>query len=332
MLFERAVTAAARLRAPLLAASLAAFSALNGVAQTFPSKPIKLVVPNPPGGATDIVARQLSIALAAELGQPVVIENRGGASGMVGAKFASTAPPDGYTLFLATTSVMSINPVSFARIGYDPIGGFAPITLLTTQPLSFVVQASSPYKTLGDLVAQAKAAPGRLNYANTGASGALPFLYLQHLAGMKIEGIPYAGAGPGTNALLGGQVDLLPISLGSIYPHIEAGKVRALAVTSLQRSPLTPDVPTVAELGYAGYNAAIWNGLAAPAGTPRDIIARLNRATVKVISTPEMKAYFAKDGTQLAGSTPEAFGDLIRNELERWTKVAKDAGLKPLEQ
>jgi len=301
-------------------------------AQAWPSKPIKLIVPNPPGGSTDIVARILVTGLAAELGQPVVIENRGGASGMVAAQLVASAPPDGYTLFMATTSVMAINPVSFAKIAYDPVENFAPISQLTTQPLSFAVAASHPAKTLANLVDMAKAKPGALNYASTGASGALPFLYLAHLTGMKTTGIPYAGAGPGLIALLGGQVDVLPISLGTVYPHVQAGKVRLLAVGSPQRSPLTPDVPTVVELGYPGFEAAIWNGLAAPAGTPRDIINRLNRAVVKIMSAPEIHAQFSKDGTQVVTTTPEKFGEQIRGELERWKKVAKDSGMQPLAQ
>ena len=240
----------------LLALVLLAAGLGNACAQSFPTRPIKLIVPNPPGGSTDIVARQLATGLAAELGQPVVIDNRGGASGMVGAQAVASATPDGYTLFLATTSVMALNPVTFTKVPYDPITGFEPIALLTSQPLAFVVNAAGPINTLADLLNTAKAKPGQLNYAGTGASATLPFLYLQHLAGVKIESIPYAGAGPGMNALLGGQVDVLPITIGTAYPQIAARKMRALAVTALQRSPLTPDVPTVAELGFPGYQVS----------------------------------------------------------------------------
>lgn len=314
-------------------AALMTFSVGTAWAQTYPTKTIRLIVPNPPGGSTDIVARQLSVGLQAELGQSVVIENRGGASGMVGAQTAMNATPDGYTLFLATTSVMSINPITFAKVPYDPVAGFAPITLLTSQPLVFVVNATtSPLKSLQEFINLAKSKPGQLNYANTGASGALPFLYLQHLAGIKVESIPYAGAGPGAVALLGGQVDILPISLGSAYAQIVGKRMRPLAVSSLQRSPLVPDVPTVAELGFPGFQAAIWNGLAAPAGTPPDIVNTLNRAAIKVMSAPAIQTHFAKDGTQVVTTTPEAFGEHVRGELERWRKVARDSGLKPLSQ
>ncbi len=319
-----------RIKAFLIYAALGCatmLGAAGAMAQAYPTKSIRVIVPNPPGGSTDIVARQLANGLTAELGQPVVIDNRGGASGMVGAQVAAAAPADGYSLFLATTSVMAINPVSFTKVPYDPIESFAPISLLTSQPLAFVVRAAHPAKTLNELMAIAKAKPGVLNFASTGASGALPFYYLQHLAGVTTTAIPYAGAGPGLNALLGGQVDVLPISLGTVYPHVQAGKVRILAATSLQRSTLVPDVPTVTELGYTGFQASIWNGLVAPAGTPREIIARLNRAVVKVMSTPEMQAHFSKDGTQVMPTTPEKFGEHVRGELERWKKVAKDSNL-----
>ncbi len=298
----------------------------------YPSKPLRLIVPNPPGGSIDIVARQLANGLAAELGQPVVIENRGGASGMVGAQLAAAAPADGYTLLLASSSVLSINPVSFSKIPYDPVENFTPVSLLTTQPLTFSVTAESPAKSLGQFIQMAKARPGQLNFANTGTSASLPFFHFQHLAGVNITAIPYPGAVPGINALLGGQVEILAITIGTIQPMLQARKVRALAVTSLERSALQPDVPTVAELGFPGYQVTVWNGLVVPAGTPREVVNRLNRAVVKVMSQPEVRTHFEKDGTQVATTTPEKFGEFIRSELERWKKVAKDSGIAPVAQ
>lgn len=301
-------------------------------AQGYPSKPIKLVVPNPPGGSSDIVARQLATGLSSELGQPVVIENRAGASGMVAAQFVAAAPADGYTLLFASTSVMAMNPVTFAKVPYDPQANFTPVTLLTTQPIAIAVRADHPAKTLTELLDMARARPGQLNFASTGAAAALPFLYLQHQAGVKTTTIPYAGAGPAAIALLGGQVDVLPITLGTIYPHVLSGKVRVLAVTTPQRSPLAPHVATVAELGFPGFEASSWNGLAAPAGTPRDVVTRINLATIKVMSAPELQAAFGKDGTQVTTSSPERFGDHIRSELDRWRKVVKDSGMQPVAQ
>lgn len=301
----------------------------NAFAQEYPNKPIRFIVPNPPGGSTDLVARKLAAGLAIELGQPVVIDNRGGASGRVGAQAAMNSPADGYTLFLAPTSVMAINPAVFSKLPYDPIQNFAPVSLLAKQPLLYAVTPSLPVNTLAELFALAKAKPGQINFAGTGASASLPLLNLLHLAGVKMQEIPYAGGGPGLAALIAGQVEVASLTLGTVYPHVQAKKIRGLAVTSAKRSTLAPELPTVAELGFPGYEASIWNGLAVPSGTPKEIIDRLNRATVKVMSSPELSAQFNKDGIEIATSTPEQFGSHIRAEIARWKKVASDSGLKP---
>ncbi len=298
-------------------------------AQEFPNKPLRLIVPNPPGGSTDMVARRLAAGLAAELGQPVVVDNRGGASGTVGAQVAMSAPPDGYTLFFAPTSVMAINPAVMAKLPYDPLEHFAPVSLLSKQPLLIAVTPSLPVNTLSELVALAKSKPGQLNFAGTGASASLPLLNWAHLAGVQLTEIPYAGGGPGLAALIGGQVEIASLTLGTVYTHVHAKKIRGLGVTSSKRSPLAPEVPTVAELGFPGYEAMIWNGLAVPRGTPKDIIGRLNRATVKVMASPEIMSQFAKDGIEIGTSTPEKFEEYIRAEIIRWKKVASDSGLKP---
>jgi tripartite-type tricarboxylate transporter receptor subunit TctC len=301
----------------------------SAFADVFPSKTLRIIVPNPPGGSTDLVARRLAAGLATELGQSVVVENRGGASGMVGAQAAMSAPPDGYTLFFAPTSVMAINPAVVAKLPYDPLESFAPVSLLSRQPLLIAVTPSLPANTLPELVALAKAKPGHLNFAGTGHSASLPLLAWAHQAGVKLTEIPYAGGGPGLTALIAGQVEIAPLTLGTVYQHVQAKKIRGLAVTSPRRSTLAPELPTVAELGFPGYEAMIWNGLAVPRGTPRDVIARLNRATVKVMASPEITSQFAKDGIEIETSTPEAFGEYVRSEIARWKKVASDSGIKP---
>ncbi len=298
-------------------------------AQDFPTRTIRLIVPNPPGGSTDLVARRLAAGLATELGQPVVVDNRGGASGMVGAQAAMNALPDGYTLFFAPTSVMAINPAVIAKLPYDPLENFAPVSLLSRQPLLIAVTPTLPANTLAELIALAKSKPGQLNFAGTGHSASLPLLNWAHLAGVQLTEIPYAGGGPGLAALIAGQVDVASLTLGTVYTHVHSKKIRGLAVTSPRRSPLAPDLPTVAELGFPGYEAMIWNGLAVPRGTPKDIINRLNRATVKVMASPEIVSQFAKDGIEIGTSTPEKFEEYIRGEIARWKKVASDSGIKP---
>lgn len=302
---------------------------VNLSAQEFPTRPLKLIVPFPPGGSNDLVARPLANRLSIELGQPVVIDNRGGANGVVGAQAAVNSPADGYTLFLAGASVMAVNPVVYAKIPYDPLKSFAPVSMLTMQPLLIAVNLAVPANTLQELLSLARAKPGQLNFAGIGTATSLPFFHLQHLAGVKIQEIPYAGGGPGLTALLGAQVDVMAFSLGTIYPQVQAKKIRGLAVTSAKRSTLAPELPTVAESGFPGFDASVWTGLAVPIGTPREIIDRLNRATLKAMASPELREQFTKAGTEIVTTTPEKFGEHIRDELTRWKKVAEDAGIKP---
>lgn len=302
---------------------------VNLSAQEFPTRPLKLIVPFPPGGSNDLVARPLANRLSIELGQPVVIDNRGGANGVVGAQAAVNSPADGYTLFLAGASVMAVNPLVYAKIPYDPLKSFAPVSMLTMQPLLIAVNLAVPANTLQELLSLARAKPGQLNFAGIGTATSLPFFHLQQLAGVKIQEIPYAGGGPGLTALLGGQVDVMAFSLGTIYPQVHAKKIRGLAVTSAKRSTLAPELPTVAESGFPGFDASVWTGLAVPIGTPREIIDRLNRATLKAMASPELREQFTKAGTEIVTTTPEKFGEHIRDELTRWKKVAEDAGIKP---
>ena len=295
----------------------------------WPAKPVRIVVPFAPGGTTDILARAVAPELSKAFGQTFVVENRAGAAGNLGADIVAKSPADGYTIFLAATSVMATNVAMFSKLPYDPITSFAPVSLLTMQPLLIAVTPALPVSSLGELFALARSKPGQLNFAGTGASASLPLQHLLHLAGVKLQEIPYAGGGPGLTALIAGQVEVMPVTLGTVYPQVLAKKIRGLAVTSATRSSLAPELPTVAELGFPGYSATIWNGLVVPSGTPRDIIDRLNRATIKVMSSPELKAQFTKAGIEVATSTPEKLGEHIRAEIVHWKKVASDSGIKP---
>lgn len=312
----------------LLSVCLVAVSAV-AAAQEYPNRAIRLIVPFPPGGSTDLVGRQLAQRLSTELGQSVVADNRGGAYGVVGAQAAAQAAPDGYTLLLGASSVMAFNPIVYAKIPYDPLKSFAPVTMLTKQPLLVAVNLNVPVNTLQELIALARSKPGQLNFAGVGTSVSMPVLQLASLAGIKIQEVPYAGGGPGLTALLGGQVEMMAFTFGTIYPQVQAKKIRGIAVTSAKRMPSAPDIPTVAESGFPGFEASAWNGLVAPAGTPQPIIDRLHRATVAVMAQPDLKELFAKQGIEIHTTTPAEFERFTRDELARWQKVAKEAGIKP---
>jgi len=301
----------------------------TAVAQEFPSKPSRLIIPFPPGGSSDLVGRQLAQHLSTALNQSVVPDNRGGANGILGAQAAVAAPADGYTLFLGASSVMAVNPAIYAKLPYDPMKTFDAVSMLSIQPLAIGVNPNVPAKTLKEFIALAKAKPGQLNFAGVGTSTSLAFLYLLSLADIKVQEVPFKGGGPGLTALLGGQVESIAFTLGTIYPQIQAGKVRALAVTSARRAAMAPQIPTVAESGFPGYEAVVWNGLVVPAGTPRPIIERLNRATIQAMNTPELRSAFTKGGIEIATGTPEAMTDYVRVEIQRWQKVARDANIQP---
>ncbi len=306
-----------------------ALVASAALAQAYPNRGLRLIVPFPPGGVTDLVGRALATRLSAELGQPVVVENRPGASGMLGAELAARAAPDGYTLMLGNISTLSINPVTFAKLPYDPLKSFAPVSMLAVQPLLIAVHPSVPANSLAELVALAKARPGRLNYGTAGSSIYLAVEHFSSLTGAKMNHVPYKGSSPAITDLLGGQLDVLFDPFSSLYPQAKAGKVRPLAVTTERRSSVAPEVPTVNESGLATYDVSSWQGLVVPAGTPREIIDRLHEAVVKSLASAELKAQFAAQGAEPAPSSPSRFDQFIREELARWQKVARDAGIKP---
>ena len=313
----------------LCAATLGLLVSVGVVAQDYPSKPLRMIVPFPPGGVTDIVARAVAAKLAIELGQSVVVENRAGASGVIGAEAGARSPADGYTLVMGNISTLAINPVTFAKLPYDPIASFDPISMVAIQPLIVAVHPSLPVKSLSELVQYAKSQPGKLNYGTAGSSIHLAVEFFSTAAGIKMNHIPYKGSAPALTDLIGGQVQVLFDPFSSIYPFVASGKVKALAVTTDKRSATAPTLPTVAESGYANFDVSSWQGIVVPAGTPKAVIQRLNREHVKVLSLPEVKERFAQYSAVTAASTPEQFSSYIKEENARWQKVAIDAGIKP---
>jgi len=298
-------------------------------AQGFPNRGLRLVVPFPPGGVTDLVGRALAVRLAGELGQPVVVENRPGASGVLGADLVARAAPDGYTLMIGNISTLAINVATFAKLPYDPVRNFAPISLLALQPLLIAVNPAVPAQTLGELVALAKARPGRLNYGTAGSSIYLAVESFSRQAGVTMNHVPYKGSAPAIADLLGGQIDVLFDPFSTLYPQARAAKVRALAVTTERRSSVAPDVPTVAESGLANFDVSSWQALVVPAGTPKEVIDRLHAAVVKALASPELKQQFAAQGAEPSPSTPQRLDEYMRSEIARWQQVARDAGVKP---
>ena len=313
----------------LCVAILGLVVSVGAVAQDYPSKPLRLIVPFPPGGVTDIVARAVAAKLAIELGQSVVVENRAGASGVIGAEAGARSPADGHTLVMGNISTLAINPVTFAKLPYDPIASFDPISMVAIQPLIVAVHPSLPVKSLSELVQYAKSQPGKLNYGTAGSSIHLAVEFFSTAAGIKMNHIPYKSSAPALTDLIGGQVQVLFDPFSSIYPFVASGKVKALAVTTDKRSATAPTLPTVAESGYANFDVSSWQGIVVPAGTPEAVIQRLNRDLVKVLSLPDVKERFAQYSAVTAASTPEQFSSYIKEEIARWQKVAIDAGVKP---
>ena len=313
----------------LCVAILGLVVSVGAVAQDYPSKPLRLIVPFPPGGVTDIVARAVAAKLAIELGQSVVVENRAGASGVIGAEAGARSPADGHTLVMGNISTLAINPVTFAKLPYDPIASFDPISMVAIQPLIVAVHPSLPVKSLSELVQYAKSQPGKLNYGTAGSSIHLAVEFFSTAAGIKMNHIPYKSSAPALTDLIGGQVQVLFDPFSSIYLFVASGKVKALAVTTDKRSATAPTLPTVAESGYANFDVSSWQGIVVPAGTPEAVIQRLNRDLVKVLSLPDVKERFAQYSAVTAASTPEQFSSYIKEEIARWQKVAIDAGVKP---
>ncbi len=298
-------------------------------AQPYPSKPIRMLIGFPPGGGADIVARQITPRLGEQLGQQVVIDNRGGASGNIALGMLATAVPDGYSLML-TTPTLTVNPALYPNVGYDSLKDFAPVRLIASTAYILVVYPSVPAKSVQELVALAKAKPRQLNYSSggNGAAAHLAGALFGSMTGADIVHIPYKGIGPALVALLGGEVQLTFSSQPSTIPHIKEGRLRPLGITSAKRSSFTPDIPTIAESGVPGYETTAWYGVIAPAGTPALVIARLNLELTKLLDQTEIKAAIAAQSFEIMPSDPRQFGGFIKTELVKWTKVVKDSGMR----
>ena len=299
-------------------------------AAPYPSKPIRVIVPFPAGGGTDIIAREVTNKVAMSTGWTFVVDNKPGSGGNLGVDAAANAPADGYTVVLGQTSNLAINPTLFSHLPYDPVKDLTPISLVASAPLVLVTPVSSPYKTLADVVKASKAKPGALNIASPG-NGTVAHLageLLQKTAGIKLIHVPYKGAAQAVNDLIGGQVDLYLSSVPTLLAHIKSGKLRPLAVTSLKRVDDLPQVPTIAESGYAGFEASTWFGFAAPAATPKDIVTRLNAEFNKALKSPDLAKKLNDQGALVLGGSPEAFGTQIRQDIARWASIIKDSGTK----
>ncbi|MBI4190063.1 MAG: tripartite tricarboxylate transporter substrate binding protein [Betaproteobacteria bacterium] len=298
-------------------------------AQGYPNKPIRIIVPYAPGGGTDQVARMIGLKLGAAFGQPVIIDNRGGAAGNIGTELAAKAVPDGYTLLWATSS-HAINPSLYRKLSYDVARDFAPITQVNTNAYILVVHPSVPAKTVKEFIALANSKKGGITYASSGVGspGHLGMELLKTLAGFDAVQVPYKGAGPAIIDLIAGQVHAYILSPLMALPHVRSGKIRALAVTSLKRSALLPDVPTVAEAGFPGYEVSGWYGLLALAGTPREVVTKLYKEISRSLKLPDVMDRMAVDGTEPVGSTPQEFAAYIQAETIKWAKVIKQSGAR----
>ena len=300
------------------------------MAQSYPIRALRLIVPFAPGGGNDTVARSIAQQISAGLGQPVVVDNRAGAGGVIGADAAAKAAPDGYTLFLGGVGSHAVNPSLNPNLPYDPVKDFAPVSLIASAPSVLVVNQGLIARSLAELTAMAKASPGKLNYATNGngSSSHLAMVLYETMAGVQMVHVPYKGFAPALTDILSGQVQLMFNSIVALVPQIRAGKVRALAVTSRNRSSLLPDIPTLAESGLSGYEAGSWYGILAPAGTPREIVMRLNAEIVRAVKQPELRERLAGEGADPIGGTPEEFSAHIRTELARMGKLIRDARIK----
>ncbi|HZE60346.1 MAG TPA: tripartite tricarboxylate transporter substrate binding protein [Burkholderiales bacterium] len=303
---------------------------LPACAQEYPRKAIRLIVPFAPGGGNDTVARAIAQSAGASLGQPMVVDNRAGAGGILGAELAAKSAPDGYTLFLGGVGSHAVNPNLHTRLPYDPVKDFAPITLIASAPSVLVVHPSLPARTLAEFTALAKASPGRINYASNGngSSAQLAAVLYESMAGVRMVHVPYKGLAPALVDLLGGEVQAMFSSVVAIVPNIKAGRLRALAVTGKRRAAALPEVPTLDESGVPGYEAGSWYGILAPAGTPQAIVAKLREAIVHALARPEVRERLASEGAEVIGSTPEAFAAHITAELARMGKLIRDAGIR----
>ncbi len=303
-------------------------AATPALAQTWPNRPLRLVVPFPAAGTTDIIAREVAAELTKSLGQQVVVDNRPGAGGNVGSDIVAKSAPDGYTIVMGTVGTHAINTSLYAKMPYDPVKDFAPVTLVAAVPNVLEVNNALPVKSVKDLIAYAKANPGKLNFASSGNGTSLHLSgeLFKTMAGVDMLHIPYKGSAPAITDVISGQAQLIFDNLPSSIAFIRSGQLRAIAVTTLKRSPALPDIPTIDESGVPGFEATSWIGVLAPAGTPREIVNRLHDEIVKALNTPALKKSLQAQGAEPVGDTPEQFAEHIRNEIAKWAKVVKQSG------
>jgi tripartite-type tricarboxylate transporter receptor subunit TctC len=299
-------------------------------AEAYPVKPIHLVVPFPPGGSLDVVARAIGQKLTEAWGQPVIIDNRPGAGGNIGADFVAKSSPDGYTILEGALSTHAVNVTLYGKLPYDPIKDFAPITLVAVTPNVLVINPSLPVNSVAQLIAYAKANPDKLSFGSgsNGSAGHLAGELFKREAGVDMLHVPYKGGAPALQALLAGDTQLMFDNLANSTPQLKAGKLKALAVTTAKRSALAPDLPTLSETGLPGFDIYTWWGFLAPAGTPKEIVAKWNTEVTRILNTPEMRAFFAQQGAEASPTTPEQFSALIRSEIPKYAKIVRESGAK----
>ena len=317
-------------RRHLLALLVAATACGGALADTWPAKPIRLVVPFPAGGGTDIIARELTQKITEATKWAFIVDNKPGSGGNIGIDNVAKSPADGYSLVLGQTSNLAINPTLYGKLPYDPVKDLTPISMVASAPLALVVSTNSPYKTLAELIAAAKAKPGDINFATSG-NGTVAHLateLFQKEAGVKLVHVPYKGAAQGINDVIGGQVQVYVSSIPTLIGHIKNGKMRALAVTSAKRVDDLPQVPTIAESGYKGFEAVTWFGVFGPAKLPKDTTTRLHAEIQKALANPDLQKKLGDQGADVAGSTPEQLAKLVQTDIVRWGKVVKDSGAK----
>lgn len=314
----------------VLFVAAASLPVLAAAPASYPNRPIRLIIPYPPGGSTDLLGRTVGERLPERLGQQVVIDNRGGAATVIGAEIAARAPADGYTLLVATVTTLAVNRVLIRKLPYDPARDFDPVSMLAGQPYILAVIPSLPAMNVPQLIQHAKATQGKLTMATAGVGTGshLAGELFMHMAGVRFVHVPYKGAGPGIIDLLGGHVSLTFSGVTSVKPHALSGKLRALAVTSARRSAAVPDIPTVSESGLAGYETSTWNSLVVPRGTPRAIIERLNTEVIAILNRPDVRDRLRDQGADPDPGTPEQLTAHIRAEIDRFTRLVKAVGLK----
>jgi len=301
-----------------------------GLAQTYPAKPIRIVVPFPPGGIADLFARVIGQKFGEAWGQPGVVENRPGAGGNIGAEIVAKSPPDGYTLVTGSIGTHAVNVSLFSKLAYDPIRDFAPVALIMEAEGLLVVHPSLPAKSVKELIALAKSRPGQIAYASAGHGTAahLSGELFKSMAKVNLVHVPYKGNVPALTDLIAGQTSLLFATMPTALPHVQSGRLRALAVTSSSRSPAAPELPTIAEAALPGYSVTNWIGFFAPAGTPRDIVVKLNAEVVRIMQAPDIQKRLATEGAKFSPWTPEQFGGFVKTEQTKWAKVVKEAGIR----